>query len=58
MIAALGDLVAAAPDLPTLQERLLAAYGGLDTRRLREIMAAAFQLAELRGIADVRDAAG
>lgn len=56
LIATIGNLVAAAPDLPTLQARLLDAYGGLDTRRLTEIMAAGFQLAELRGLSDARDA--
>lgn len=55
LIATIGDLVAATPDLPTLQARLLAAYGGLDTERLTAIMAAGFQLAELRGLADARD---
>ena len=53
LIAAIGDLVAAAKDLPTLQKTLLAAYGNLSTERLTEIMAAAFALAELKGMAEV-----
>lgn len=49
-------MVATAPDLPTLQDTLLAAYGELDTARLTEIMAAGFALAELRGMSDARAA--
>ncbi|HNC51206.1 MAG TPA: DUF935 family protein [Accumulibacter sp.] len=48
-------LVEAAPDLPTLQKTLLAAFGDLDTARLVEIMQAGFALAELRGMVDARD---
>lgn len=55
LIASIGDLVAAAPDLPSLQTALLKAYGGLDTDRLVHLMAAAGALAELRGMADVVD---
>lgn len=53
LIASIGDLVAAAPDLPTLQSNLLAAYGNLDIEDLTRIMAAAFALAELKGMAEV-----
>ncbi len=53
MIAAIGDLVAAAPDLASLQGALLAAYGTLDSEELTRIMAAAFALAELKGMAEV-----
>ena len=58
LIASIGDMVAAARDLPSLQRALLASYGNLDTDRLAEIMAAAFALAELKGMAEVRDKAG
>lgn len=57
LIASIGDLVAAARDLPSLQKALLAAYGHLDADRLVEIMAAAFALAELKGMAEVLDEA-
>jgi len=57
LIANIGDFVAAAKDLPSLQARLLNAYGDLDTAELTNIMAAAFALAELRGLADVRASA-
>lgn len=57
LIASIGDMVAAARDLPSLQKSLLAAYGNLDTDRLTEIMAAAFALAELKGMAAVQDEA-
>lgn len=53
LIAAIGDLVAAAKDLPSLQKALINAYGTLDVDRLKEIMAAAFALAELKGMAEV-----
>lgn len=58
LIASIGDQVASARDLSSLQNALLAAYGHLDTERLTEIMAAAFALAELKGMADVLDEAG
>ena len=48
-------LVDSAPDLASLQSALLAAYGGLDTDRLTRLMAAAFALAELKGLADVAE---
>ena len=53
LIASLGDLVAAAKDLPSLQKVLIDTYGSLDTDRLTELMAAAFALAELKGMAEV-----
>ena len=57
----LGDvatLIDQAPDLATLQTTLVAAYGGLPTDELVKLMAAAFALAELKGIDAVRTAAG
>lgn len=45
-----------APDLATLQTRLTALYGGLDTADLVKLMSAAFALAELKGMAEVQDA--
>ena len=53
LVASIGDLVVAAKDLPSLQKVLIDTYGSLDTDRLAEIMAAAFALAELKGMADV-----
>lgn len=55
LVDQVGALVAAAPDLVTLQRTLTDAYGGLDTDRLTQLMSAAFALAELRGIAAARD---
>ncbi len=54
IIGRIQALVNEAPDLPALQARLLDAYGDLDTGRLTRIMAAAFALAELKGMADAR----
>lgn len=61
---ALGDLVgrieqivSATDSLAQAQQALLEAYGDLDTADLQKIMAAAFVLAELKGIADVKDEA-
>ena len=54
-LADLGTRVDSAPDLASLQSALLAAYGGLDTDRLTRLMAAAFALAELKGLADVAE---
>lgn len=54
MIATISGIVDAAPDLNALQDNLLAAYGDLDSARLVEVMAAAFALAELKGLAAVR----
>ncbi|SDI53418.1 DUF935 domain-containing protein [Propionivibrio dicarboxylicus] len=58
LLTALSRIVQEAPDLATLQRTLLEAYGHLDTADLTRHMAAAFALAELRGMADVRDEAG
>lgn len=58
MVDQVGALVAAAPDLATLQRTLTNAYGGLDTDALTELMTAAFALAHLKGMVAVRDQAG
>ena len=55
LVDQVGALVAAAPDLASLQRTLTNAYGGLDTGRLTQLMTAAFALAELKGIAAARD---
>lgn len=52
VLGALRRLVAAAADADALQRALLDAYGGLDTADLTRIMAAAFALAELKGMAE------
>jgi phage gp29-like protein len=52
ILAAIGREVDSAPDLVTLQRRLTAMYGALDTKALANLMAAAFALAELKGMAD------
>lgn len=57
LIAEIADLAAAAKDLPSLKKDLVDKFGSLDTGRLQEIMAAAFALAELQGMADVLDEA-
>lgn len=57
LVDTIAALVDAAPDLPTLQTALLNAYGQLDSANLERIMAAAFALAELQGMADVQDEA-
>lgn len=49
------QLVDNATDLAALQSSLVAAYGALDTGELQRIMAAAYALAELKGMADVKD---
>ncbi|MFZ4537830.1 DUF935 domain-containing protein [Propionivibrio sp.] len=58
LIGTIARLIDSAADLPRLQSALLAAYGHLDTERLVELMAAAFALAELKGMSDVLDEAG
>jgi phage gp29-like protein len=55
LIADVGKMVDGTADLASLQTALLSAYGGLDTEQLTNIMAAAFALAELKGMADVAD---
>jgi phage gp29-like protein len=54
LVETIAAYVDAAPDMKTLQTALLNAYGGLDSGELERIMAAAFALAELQGMADVR----
>ena len=54
MIDTVRGLVDDAADLPTLQAALLEAYGDLDSDELTRVMAAAFALAELKGVAAVR----
>lgn len=49
------ELVASAPSLPALREALLAAYGGLPTEQLTEIMALGFAAADLAGRYDVEE---
>lgn len=58
LINSLHALVEKATDLESLQAALVAAYGDLDTSELAKIMAAAFALAELQGMATVQDEAG
>lgn len=53
-LAAIAREVGRAPDLATLQRRLTDLYGGLDTGDLVNVMAAAFALAELKGMVDAR----
>ncbi|MBC3928993.1 DNA-binding protein [Undibacterium sp. CY21W] len=48
------QLVAEAPDLPTLQNQLLAAYSGLPLEDLQSVMAQGFALAQLAGMFDVK----
>jgi len=55
LIASLGQMIGRADDLPGLQTALLDAYGGLDTGRLAQLMAAACALAELKGMDDAAD---
>ena len=55
LIAGLGDLVAAAKDLPSLQQALVNRYGSLETDKLAELMAAGLALAELKGMANAAE---
>lgn len=54
MIAAISKEVEAATDMATLARRLTDLYGGLDTEALANLMAAAFALAQLKGMADAK----
>ena len=54
LLATVSGYVDAAEDLQGLQDVLLNAYGDLDTTELTRLMAAAFALAKLKGIAAVR----
>lgn len=58
LLAAVGKMIEDATDMPSLQAALLNAYGGLDTEDLTRLMAAAFALAEQKGMAAVQDEAG
>lgn len=51
------ELAANAESMESLQAALTQAYGGLPLEDLRKIMAQGFQLAILRGMADVKDGA-
>lgn len=51
------QLVASATSLEALQESLINAYGGLPLDDLRAVMAGGFAVAQLAGLADVRDEA-
>lgn len=55
--AAVGQIVAGAPDLPALQRALLGTYGGLDSGPLAQVMAAGFALAEIQGLDAAREEA-
>jgi len=50
-------LVDKATSTQQLQDAMTQAYGGLDTKSLVKLMAAAFALAELKGLADVQEGA-
>lgn len=50
LISGIGNMVDTAEDLASLQAVLLDAYGDLDTGELTRVMAAAFALAELKGM--------
>ena len=58
MVDQVRALVDQAPDLATLQDRMVQAYGSLPTDELVKLMAAAFALAELKGMAAAADRAG
>lgn len=55
VMAHVEDLVGKADSMVALQEALLSAYADLPLEDLRKIMAQGFQLAALRGMADVAD---
>ena len=50
----LRAIVSQAQDMDALQNSILSAFGDMDSDRLAHIMALAFELAELRGMDDVR----
>lgn len=54
LVGQLQAMVERADSMATLQQELADAYGGLDSGRLVQIMAAAFALAELKGMDAVR----
>ncbi|MCL2830715.1 MAG: DUF935 domain-containing protein [Betaproteobacteria bacterium] len=55
MLKGIEAEIESAPDLETLQARLVEKFGALDSDRLVHLMSAAFALAELKGISDVLD---
>lgn len=55
MIDTVRKLVDGAPSLAALQGSLVEAFGGQPDEQLVKVMAAAFALAELKGMADVQD---
>ena len=55
VVAHVGELVANAESMESLQATLTEAYGALPLEDLRKVMAQGFQLAILRGMADVQD---
>lgn len=57
LIAAISDMVDGAADLATLQHDLVQTFGGQPQEQLVKLMAAAFALAELKGMVDVQDGA-
>ncbi|MEY4593570.1 MAG: hypothetical protein RIR18_2465 [Pseudomonadota bacterium] len=57
LITFITQLVETSTDMASLQSALINAYGGLDTEELTRLMAAAFALAELKGMAAVQDEA-
>ena len=58
MIEQILDISATARSLPELRDALLAAYGDLDSDRLGEVMALAFEAAQAAGRYDVAIDAG
>ncbi len=54
VIARVQRIVDAAPDLPTLRDRLLGAYAGLPEKDLAEVMAMGFAAADLAGRYDIQ----
>lgn len=57
MVDVIALLVEGAPDLPSLQRALVECYGGLGAEELTRLMAAAFALAELKGMDEARGGA-
>lgn len=57
LLDAIGAVVDGAADLAALQQDLVQAFGGQPQEQLVKVMAAAFALAELKGMADVQDGA-
>lgn len=58
MLDQLRAIVEASPDLPALRDRLLEAYGDLDTTQLQRVMQAGFATAVLSGRFDVAQESG